>query len=110
MHFSLVILFVIIAALGGLFVWWQYNRFEGPICDLFDKDDGGDVIGSGTFGNQDALTGCDITIEVIQLSTINRIVDILRQGGAPPDTLIQFLDQQPEEVNDVRLEDWVDII
>lgn len=87
----------------------RFDLFEGPICDLFDEDEGGDVIGSGTFRNQDGITCCDITIDVAHLSTMNRIAAILRSGGAPSDSIIKFIDEEKDEVSEVRLEDWVDL-
>ncbi len=81
------------------------DRFEDAICDLFDEDDGGDIVGGGTFGNEDKITGAHIQLVVRDFSLMNRIVAILREGGAPSESTIEFLD----ESKSVLLGNWVDV-
>lgn len=85
------------------------DRFEDAICDLFDEDDGGDIVGGGTYGNEDGITGVGIQLEVKELVIMNSIIDILRAGGAPPESTIEFVDESKDEVSSVRLGDWVDL-
>lgn len=86
------------------------DRFEDAICDLFDEDDGGDIVGGGTYGDKDGITGAEIQLAVKKLAIMNRIVEILRAGGAPPESTIKLVDQSKDEVTSIRLGDWVDVV
>ena len=64
------------------------DRFEFPICDLLDECGQGDVIGSGSFGNDDGIQCCDIQLHIPDRDMIGDIVRILVDGGAPDDTTL----------------------
>lgn len=67
-------------------------RFEDPICDLFDTVGGtSDIIGSGSFGNRDGLSGVEIALRIDDLVILPLIVDILRSGGAPDKSTLEFV-------------------
>lgn len=64
------------------------DRFEFPICDLLDDRGHGDLIGSGSFGNDAGIQCCDIQLHIPDRGMIADIVRILVDGGAPDDTTL----------------------
>jgi hypothetical protein len=66
------------------------DRFDLPLCDLFDETDGGDIVGGGTSVIKGEVSGAEIELEVRSVDILGRIADVLAQGGAPPDTLLEI--------------------
>jgi hypothetical protein len=69
--------------------WERAERFESPLWDLFEEI-GGEVVGGGTLMGHDG-TIAEVVIEVIVShveTALPRIVEILRDGGAPEGTAI----------------------
>ena len=64
------------------------DRFEFPICDLLDELGEGDLIVSGSFGNDEGIQCCDIQLHIPDRDIIEHIVRILVNGGAPDDTIL----------------------
>ena len=64
------------------------DRFELPICDLLDERGQGDIVGSGSFGNNEGIQCCDIQLHIPDRDMIGDIVRILVNGGAPDDTTL----------------------
>ncbi|RCS44024.1 hypothetical protein DTL42_17995 [Bremerella cremea] len=81
------------------------DRFEYAICDLLEAEDSGYVVGSGTYGSREGISGANIQIAVATLPVMNRIIGILRKGGAPPESTIEIVDESKV----IRLEDWGDL-
>lgn len=65
------------------------DRFDLPLCDLFDKTDGGDVVGGGTMLHRGSVEGAEIELEVEDLKLLSKIAKVLEAGDAPRDTTIQ---------------------
>ncbi|MCC9628215.1 hypothetical protein LOC68_07395 [Blastopirellula sp. JC732] len=75
------------------------ERFELPLCDLFDETDGGDVVGGGTMLEQGKITSANIEIEINDESLLPKVIETLRAGKAPDDTEISI----GEPINQTKL-------
>lgn len=64
------------------------DRFEFPICDLFEERGEGRIIGSGSFRDSNGIQCCDIQLHIPDRGMIRELVRILVDGGAPGDTTL----------------------
>lgn len=74
------------------------DRFDLPLCDLFDETDGGDVVGGGTIVRSGRIEGVEIEIELTSIDLLSRVADILVKGGAPPTTSISIISDAPTQL------------
>jgi hypothetical protein len=81
------------------------ERFDLPLCELFDETDGGDVVGGGTAIKQGEIQFVEIEIELLDLKLLPRVAKVLLEGKAPPETAIHI--KSPSE-RTVFLRDFVD--
>ena len=77
------------------------ERFDLPLCDLFDETDGGDVIAGGTSVEDGNISGVSIEIELKDMALLADVAHVLIAGGAPTSTQICF-GSQFEEVMQLR--------
>jgi hypothetical protein len=67
------------------------ERFDLPLCDLFDVI-GGDIVGSGTLVRDGSIVESVIQVTVPDLDeALPHIIKILRQGNAPSGTTVSLL-------------------
>ena len=80
------------------------ERFDLPLCDLFDETDGGDVLGGGTYGKNSEILGVQVEIELVDESLLPEVAKILRDGGAPPEgTELKIYESEDAEARIITL-------
>lgn len=72
----------------------RHWTFEESLFDLFEEIDAGTVTGSGTFGDQSGVVASDISIQIPELSYLDRIFSVLISAGAPEETQIKIVSQK----------------
>jgi hypothetical protein len=80
--------------------------FEDHICEVLDAYDHGDIIGGGTYGDENGIVCCETQVGFSETAIITAIVNVLREQGAPTDTRLKLVNTSTYEVNSVRLVDY----
>ncbi|QDT04878.1 hypothetical protein K227x_32750 [Rubripirellula lacrimiformis] len=74
------------------------ERYELPLCDIFDELDDGDVVGGGTYASPGVVESCHFVFETSDVDRfMPHILKLLESSNAPAGTIIRQL--EPDELD-----------